>query len=44
MRIKFDIKKTWGGWNYKKNQFKKWSQMKKIAIKRMMTKFERWKK
>jgi len=37
-------KKTYGGWNCKKKQFKKWPQTKKIVIKRMKTKFERLKK
>jgi len=36
------IKKN-GGWNHKKNQFYKSSQIKKITIKRLGTKSKRWK-
>jgi hypothetical protein len=43
--IKFDRKKTWG-WKCKKNQFKKLSQIKQLAFKRMRSnlKYEKnWK-
>jgi hypothetical protein len=42
MKIKFDRKKE-RGWIVKQNQFKNLFQI-KIALKRMMIKFKRWKK
>jgi hypothetical protein len=44
MRIKSERKKNEGGWNHKKNSILKLSRIKKILIKRIKTKYNKWKK
>jgi hypothetical protein len=44
MRIKSERKKNEEGWNHKKNSILKLSRIKKILIKRIKTKYNKWKK